>query len=847
MSPRLRPFLLCACLLAWHGVARAQDAGVPPPPTGDSTPVEGEVLEGDDDEEEVEEEPSVSVPRTLCEGRVIRQIRVVGNERVATEDMLQSIRSRRAAPCADAEITRDAHSLWDLGYFDDIIVDAIAVGSAIDVVFRVRERPSIARIVFRGNDAVSDEDISGKVQLREGAILSIPDVRENVTKIRDLYAEKGYFLARVRYRIEPLPHNEVEVRFDIEEGESVTVRRIRFVGNRNLPTSEILSAMQTGETGFFSFISSNNTFRKEMFDEDVNRLQALYYDRGFVSVHVGTPRIELTADRRHIDITVPIEEGPRFRIGRLRVLEVDDNDEEIEPLGGRRRIRELIEIDPGDWFSRTTIARSLLEVTRVYRDAGYASVQVDPGTPANGEHNTVDIVITIHRGPPVHIERIEIRGNAKTRDLVIRREIQIVEGDLYNQTLVELSKARIMALGFFERVDVSEEEGNSPDSIVINFEVAERPTGTFQVGAGFSSIENFIFTAQVQQQNLFGLGQSLTLQLQLSGIRQLIQVRLVEPYLFNSRWSAAVEAFKTIRQFQNFNRDSTGGSITFGHAIFTDYLRVFLQYTAEYVDITERTGGIFNTTGNRGINVGLRLPLANLFRDGLTSSLRLSLTWDSRDNRLFPTRGIYASLSSEVADRVLGSENTFFRHRAFFRWYYPLFGGVVLKMNTEAGLITSRDPAGVPIFERFFLGGILDVRGFPLRSLGPRAGLPLSVDPNATGVAQGEPFGGNVQLYSNLELEFPILESVGVRGVVFMDAGNAWNLERNLCQAPRAEQYYSASDPCSFDISGVRASYGFGFRWFSPLGPLRFEWGLPFRRLPYESPILFEFTIGNFF
>lgn len=843
----LAAFTLCLSLLAWQTPARAQDADagtpVPPPPEGETAGA----IEGDDIEEEVEETPQVSIPRTICQDRVIRQIRIVGNERVASEDMMQSIRSRRGAPCTDPDITRDAHALWDLGYFDDIVVDALQVGEAIDIVFRVRERPSIARIVFHGNDAIDNDDLNGKVTLREGAILSIPDVRENVTKIRDFYAEKGYFLARVRYHLEPLPHNEVEVRFDIDEGESVTVRRIRFVGNRNLPTSEIQGAMQTNETGFFSFISSNNTFRREMFDEDVNRLQALYYDRGFIGVHVGTPRIELTADRRHIDITVPIEEGPRFRIGRLRVMEVDDNDEEIEPLGGRRHIRELIDINPGDWFSRTAIARSLLDVTRVYRDAGYAHAQIDPGTPANGARNTVDIVVTIRRGPPVHIERIEIRGNAKTRDLVIRREIQIVEGDLYNQTLVELSKSRIMALGFFERCDVSEEEGTSPDGIVINFEVAERPTGTFQVGAGFSSIESFIFTAQVQQQNLFGLGQSLTLQLQLSGIRQLAQVRLVEPYLFNSRWSAAVEAFKTIRQFQNFNRDSTGGSITFGHAVFTDYLRVFLQYTAEYVDITERTGGIFNGSGNRGINVGLRLPLANLFRDGLTSSLRLSLTWDSRDNRLFPTRGIYASISSEVADSVLGSQNTFVRHRAFFRWYYPLFGGVVLKMNTEAGLITSRSPVGVPIFERFFLGGILDVRGFPLRSLGPRAGLPLSVDPNAGGVAQGEPFGGNIQLYSNLEIEFPILESVGVRGVVFMDAGNAWNLERNLCQAPRAEQYYATSDPCAVSLTNLRTSWGFGVRWFSPLGPLRFEWGLPFKRLPYEAPLLFEFTIGNFF
>jgi len=820
------------------------DAGAPLVENADEDEVEPE------GEEYVEGEPQVAVPETICQGRMIRRIRVEGTQRVAEEDVLGSMRLRRGVPCTDAEVTRDARAIWDLGYFDDIVVEALPVGTSIDLLMKVHERPAIGRIRYAGNDAIDDSDLDEKVTLREGAILSVPDVRDNVTKIRDLYAEKGYFLARVDFRMRRLPSNEVEVIFDIREGAQVTVRNIRFVGNRSISDTEISGAMQTSESGFFSFMSSSNTFRKEFFEEDVNRLQALYYDRGFLSVQVGTPRIELTPDREHIDITVPIDEGPRFHVGRVRIVELDEEGTEIEPLGGRRHLREQISVQPGEWFSRTTIARDLLAVTRTYRDRGYAKVEIQPQTDLDMTRRTVAVVIQIVRGPLVRIERIQIRGNAKTRDLVVRREIVIIEGDLYDQTLVETSKARIQALGFFETVDVSEEEGSTPDTLVLNFEVAEKATGTFQVGAGFSSIESFIFTAQVQQNNLFGLGQSLTLQLQLSGIRQLIQVRLVEPYLWGTDWSAAVEAFRTIRQYQSFNRDSTGGSLTLGHTVFSDYLRLFVQYTAEYVDISERTGGGIGT-GNQNINAGLRLPIANLFRSGLTSSVRLSLSWDSRDNRLFPTRGIYASLSSELADSVIGSQNTFLRHRLFFRWYYPLFGGVVLKMNTEAGLITSRAPAGVPVFERFFLGGILDVRGFPLRTLGPRTGLPLSVDPNASGATYGEPFGGNVQFFYNLELEFPILESVGVRGVVFTDAGNAWNLEQNLCQAPAATFQDDKADPCNFDPLGLRFSAGFGVRWFSPLGPLRFEWGMPLSpRVPFEAgsfPGRFEFTIGNFF
>ena len=640
-------------------------------------------------------------------------------------------------------------------------------------------------------------------------------------------------------------NNRAEIRFQVVEGEEVTVRRIRFIGNHHVEASDLTDFMRTSESGFWSFLSSDNTFNSEHFDEDVMRLQAIYYDRGYLGVRVGTPRIELTSDREHIDITIPITEGPRYRIGRMSIAEVDENGDEVEPLEGRRQLRERIDANPGDWFQRTTIAESLQNITRAYRDRGYASVEVTPQTQPNPDRRRVNIVVRIQRGPQVRVERINIRGNTKTRDLVIRREIEIVEGELYNQTAVETSKRRITALGYFERVDVSEEEGSRPDRIVINFEVAERSTGTFQIGAGFSSIESFVFTAQVQQQNVFGRGQSFTLQLQLSGIRQLIQLRFVEPYLFDTEWTAAAEGFKTIRQFQDFNRDSTGGSLTLGHPVFDNHLRLFLQYRADLVDISARTGALFGGGSGSGFNLFRRIILANLFRDGLTSSLRLSVTWDSRDNRLFPTEGLYTSFSTEVADRFLGSDNVFLRHRAFLRFYTKLFGDFVLKLNTEWGLISSREPEGVPVFERFYLGGIFNVRGFGIHSLGPRLNLPNALDPNAGVSSNGISIGGNMQLYYNLEIEFPILESVGIRGVVFTDGGNTWNTEDSLCWARDGGD--PATDPCSVDITRLRTSWGFGLRWISPLGPLRFEWGLPFNPRDNEDGILFEFTIGNFF
>jgi outer membrane protein insertion porin family len=808
---------------------------------GDAEPVAGQPYEPNTE--------GPTTPQTLCQGRRIRRIHVEGARRTTDDDILETMQLRQGVPCTDAEVAADARALWNQGFYDDIIFEAAEVRQGvIDLYVTVRERRAIGRIVYQGNDEIDEEDLDEKVTLREGEVLSLPDVAEQITRIRDLYAEKGFFLARIRHELRELPNNEAEVKFVIDEGEEVSVRRIRFTGNRNIDESELRGFMRTSETGFFSFISDDDAFNPDFFEEDVMRLQAIYYDQGYLSVSIGTPRIELTPDRAHIDVTIPIEEGPRFRIGRVRITEVDADGEEVDPLGGRRTLREQIDANPGDWFSRSTIAQNLLEVTRFYRDRGYALVEMVPQTDLDMRRRRVNVIISIRRGPPVHIERINIRGNSKTRDQVLRREIVIVEGDLYNMTQVEISKARITALGYFERVDVSEEEGSTPERIVLNFEVAEKSTGTFQVGAGFSSIESFIFTAQVQQQNLFGRGQSLSLQLQLSGIRQLAQVQFTEPYLFGTEWSGSVEVFKTIRQFTDFNRDSTGGSLSVGHPLFINQLRFFLRYRAEYVDISTRTGGLFGAAGGgQGFNIFQRVPLQNLFLDGLTSSVQASFTFDTRNNRLFPTEGIFASYSLEVADQFFGSDNVFLRHRAFARFYRQFFGFATLKLNTEWGLITSRLPAGVPVYERFYLGGIFSVRGFDLNSLGPRLGIPRNYDPNSAVSRDGIVIGGNMQFFYNLELEFDIIAAVGIKGVIFTDGGNAWNTEDVYCNAPPSPLGDDTTHACRVNPIDLRTNWGFGIRWISPLGPLRFEWGIPFARRPHEQDIVFNFTIGNFF
>jgi len=793
---------------------------------------------------------AIQVPRTSCHGKEIRRIVVVGARRVDPEDVKATMKLRRGDTCTDPAVTRDAKALWNMGFFDDLQVEADPLGAGIKLTIRVVERPAIHKVIYEGNDEVDEDDIDEAITLEPGTILSVPDVEAQAEAVRQLYSEEGFFLSEIKYELRRIPgeSNQVDVVFKIDEGAEVEVRRISFVGNEELPAEELLDIMQTNETGMFSFLSDRNKFSRSAFDEDVTRVQAWYYDKGYLMMRPGRPTVELTPDRAYVDITIPVEEGPRFRIRDFDIMETDGAGNEIETLAPKRQLREMVDLEPGDWFSRSKIAEGIERVTRTYRDSGYALVEMVPGTDLDEVNHLVDVTINILRGPLVYIERIHVRGNTKTRDAVIRREFRLSEGDLYNQSRLEDGKALVTQLGYFERVDVSEEEGTSRDQMVINVEVAEKPTGTFQVGAGFSSLESFIVTAQIQQQNLFGRGQSLGLNLQISGIRQQIDLNFVEPWFMGSEWSLGFGVFKRIRDFRDFRQDSTGANVTTGHPLFNPRFRIFLQYEFENVKISQPRGNLLGVGGQLQ-NTFSNIFIAHAFRDGITSSLRFTVNWDSRDNRLNTAGGIFANYAVQIADQYLGSDNTFVRQTAFSRFYKRAFGPVVFKVNTEMGMITSRKI--VPVFERFYLGGIYTIRGYRLQSVGPQAGVASAGDPNLPVIAQGRPIGGDFQAFYNVEFEFPLIEAIGIRGVLFTDGGNAWNLFAfrdafGNCQAPLAPEADPSSQPCG--INGfLRYSVGFGLRWFSPLGPLRFEWGIPIRRRPQDAPIRFEFTIGQSF
>lgn len=845
----------------------APDAGVPSD-SGDSEPVSKDPDAPDDKAPAAPagkgnantaapsdaEEAAPEIPLTeaeLARGQPIAKVTIVGNRRVSMDDILSYIGNMRVGrPFSPEGVSRDVRELWDSDYFEDIEIDLVRRDDGVHLRIVVRERPSVRAVEFTGNEKLETEDLTEALstEVKVGSVLSHAAIRRGIQKLRDKYAEEGYFLAEVAHEVVPQRDNEVIIKFTIKEHDPVSIRRITFIGNHNVGDKELREIMITGATSIFDW-GSGGAFRADAFERDILVINALYYDKGFLSVQVFTPRVQLTTDRTGIEITITIQEGPRYKIRSLRLFERDEDGKEIEPLGGRRSLREMVRAKPGDFFNRAELAKDLAAVQTMYRDAGYANVEANPATELDPEKNEVDIIVPIKRHQLVYFGRIEIRGNTKTRDKVIRREMEIAERQIFSETKLERSKRRITALGYFERVDISTEQADDPTVINVNVDIGEKPTGTFQVGAGFSSIESFIVTAQVQQANLFGTGQSLQLQAQISGLRQLIDIRYFEPYLFDSLFSASANVYDQLRVYDNFSQTSIGGSLTIGYPLINPELRASLAYTLESNKISTSTTSTFFGTAS-AVSVFQRLPLANLFNDGVTSSIRPALTFDTRNNQLFPSSGVYLQSSFEAASAYLGSDNEFFRLRFTGRYYYPITsdGSFVLKLQQEAGMVTSPSPSGVPIFARFFLGGIYDLRGFPLRSVGPRLPLRQSLDDNSAPIQNGAVIGGNLMYYQNLEFEFPLLEPVNIRGVVFTDLGNAWNLEGLYCNAAPASPH-EATNPCFSpgQLLNVRTSWGLGFRWFSPLGPLRFEWGFPFKPLPYEETYRFEFTIGNFF
>jgi outer membrane protein insertion porin family len=748
----------------------------------------------------------------------IDKVAVQGNRRVEADAIRAQVPLKPGDTYDKEKLRSTVLAVWHMGYFNDVKLDVSPsqpplTGYTLTVI--VSEKPAVREIKLEGNEELSKEDLKDTIEVKQFQILDQEAVRKSAKKMQEKYVEKGYFLAEVSPRIDPLPNNEVNVVFLINEHAKVQVKEIRFVGNKAIGNEELKAAMLTQEGSPFSFVTSAGTYREEAFQRDEIVLQGLYFDIGYIYVKFGKPAIELSPDRRFIYITMTIDEGEPYDVGKIGVSG--------DLLIPREDLLALVGTRSGERFSKSRLQSDMNRLLDVYKDRGYAYANVTPETAVEAEKRIVDLTYNFQKGNLVTIDRIEIVGNNKTRDKVIRRELRINEGDLYSGSAVRLSKARVTALGFFDSVEINQKRGETDDKMLLEVSVKEKLTGTFQVGFGFTGGESFFGQAQLAQNNLLGYGHTASLSLQISSVRQLFQLSYLDPYVWDTPWTGSVDLYRSELLYAGFDRQANGGALTAGYEIWEDF-RTFITYTLEQVNVVASAGS--------------QDVLANQFQSGRTSSVRLSFNYDKRDNRLFPTSGHLESASAEFAASIFASDNLFQRFRLIERYYHPLIWGLVFKVNLSLGYIRATEPIHhqIAISEKFFAGGINSLRGYVLRSISPTRKIASTLEPNSATI--DFPVGGNKELITNWEIEFPLFESAGVKGVVFYDAGNVFSETENF--------FHSAQRGGNLPL-GLFHSVGAGIRWFSPLGPLRFETGFPLTRRTTDDAYLFEFTIGNFF
>ncbi|MBS2029652.1 MAG: outer membrane protein assembly factor BamA [Deltaproteobacteria bacterium] len=760
-------------------------------------------------------------------------IDIEGNRRVEPDAIRNALASKVGSTMERSKITADVHALFALGYFEDISVDAQPAGpNQIKLVVKVAEKPAIRDVRITGNDELSTDDIRDLVDIRTAQILDLDAVHRNAKKIQDKYVEKGFYLAEITPKVVPQPDNTVSVVFAINEHAKVQVKSITFVGNEKVPSADLRSVMETQEGNILSFLTSAGTYREEVFQRDLSLIQFAYYDRGFINVRVGKPQVEITPDKKYLFLTVPITEGEQFNVGKI--------DYSGDILGTKETLGTRVHTESGALFNRSQLQADISGLNDLYLDQGYCYVNISPLTNVNNDTRIVDLTFDVQKGPKCYVERIDIVGNHKTRDRVIRRELRIYEGELFTGTGMKQSKGRVNALGFFETVEVTQKKGSRDDSVIVEVSVKEKPTGTFQVGFGFSSVESFIFTATLQQNNLLGWGQTASLSAQISSLRSLVQLSYLDPYFLDTNWIFSFDYFRIDADYYGFLRSSNGGDVNFGYHLTPDLL-LFLAYGLEHVDVEPSSlSAAPGSVGSVYSAFSSTPPIANQFQSGLNSTVTLTLTYDKRDNRLFPSNGYYGSGSVQYGPKQLGGTFNFIRYSANGRYYRPLFLGIVFKTNATLGYVEGIQGSTVPISELYYVGGINSVRGYYLRTITPTKAVGATANPDTSLTHYPEfPVGGDKQLVFNFELEFPIIEKIGIRGVVFADAGNAYAPNENFFQ----DKHSLVSTP-----AGLLYSVGVGVRWFSPIGPLRFEWGFPLTPRPgIDQPVDFEFTIGNFF
>lgn len=734
-------------------------------------------------------------------GRV-RLISVQGNQRIETETIRSYLTVDEGDPFEASTMDQSLKDLYATGLFADVSLTR----QGDTLVVTVKENPIVNQVAFEGNRRLEDSALEGEIQLRPRAIFSRSKAQDDVKRILDLYRRSGRYGASVEPKIIVLDENRVDVVFEISEGAGAYVSRISFIGNKEYSESTLRDEIQTKEEVWYRFFSSDDTYDPDRVNYDRELLRRYYLRHGYADFRVVSSVAELTPDRENFFLTFTIEEGERYRVGEVTIastlkgLEAED-------------LEDLLLMKQGGWYNADQVEKTTTTLIDVAGTRGYAFVDVRPSMSRNVENRTIDIHFDVQEGPRVFVERINITGNVRTMDNVIRREMRLVEGDAFNAERVRQSRKRLMDLGYFNKVDVNNSASDlAADKAILDVHVEEKSTGELMFGVGWSSLYGPLAEVSVRERNLLGRGQDLRASVSVGTRRNQADLSFTEPYFLNRELAAGIDLFIVERDMQDessYDSSSVGASIRMGYQLSESW-RQDWRYTIRQDDI-------FNVDRDASRYIQEQRGKSTV------SMITHALMYDQRDSKINPTEGYYLRMVNEFAG--VGGTEKFIRNNFSGGYYYPLGDQIVFSALGQVGYVFGYGSNDVSIAERYFLGGDL-LRGFALAGVGPRA---------ADGT--DDALGGNWMYAGSLQVDFPLglPQELGLTGKFFTDFGTVGKPDN-----------HTKYGPIHYD-SSLRVSIGTGISWRSPMGPVSVDFGFPIMKEDYDDKEVFRVNFGTRF
>ena len=739
------------------------------------------------------------ISQELLSKEKIAAIKVEGTHILEKDVVLMRLHIQKGDLYDPKVINQEVKRLFELGYFDDVQVKTQDMQDGKQVTFLVKEKPLIQAIGVVGAKEIDQDDVIEVMSSKTGSVINPKVLVDDMDKIRELYRKKGFYNAKISYALETTEPGRARLNITIEEGKELYIEGITIEGAKQLDPDDIKGELALSTRGMFSWLTGTGVLKEELLDRDAAAIEAYYGNRGFMDAKVGQPEVEYKEDG--IYITFKINEGKRYKVGKVTYS--GDLIVEKETLFKVCRLDDLAEDEDG-YFDRSKLRADIQNLADFYTNYGYAYAEANADLNRNEENLTFDVNYVLTKGKKVYIRRVKIQGNTKTRDNVIRREMRLTDGNLFSGAGLNRSNVRLTKLDFFETVNIETVPTKEPDQMDLIVKVKEKSTGMISAGAGYSTLDKLFFTASIQERNLFGKGYNLAFSGSFGSSTTRYDVTFWNPHYKDTKLGLGAQAYVTDVDYDDYDKKSIGGKMLFGYPL-GEYSRLSWNYRLERYTISDLDEDEFD---HDEIEEGTFWG----------SSVYAGITRDTTNRRINPTRGTKNTVSIEYSGGLLQGDDEFVKYIGDSSWYHPLFWNTVFHWHGQAGYAMQNGNEDIPLFERFYLGGMESVRGYKGRDISPR------YDDGT-----GDKKGGNKEFFTNFEYIFPINQEIGILGVVFFDAGNVWD------------------DDETMDLD-LYKSVGAGIRWYSPLGPLRLEYGYG---LDEDDEVSgggrVEFSVGQFF